>query len=90
MQRNLTLKVDEELVEKAHRYGINISKFLEFALDNAFRHGFENLSQTQENSEWTGRDLNPRPPACKAGDLPLIYRPFPIKGSGNRFYSINF
>ncbi len=24
---------------------------------------------------WTGRDLNPRPPACKAGDLPLIYRP---------------
>ena len=21
-------------------------------------------------AEWTGRDLNPRPPACKAGDLP--------------------
>ena len=90
MQRNLTLKVDEELVEKAHRYGINISKFLEYALDNAFKRGFEDLSQNQENSEWTGRDLNPRPPACKAGDLPLIYRPFPIKGSGNRFYSINF
>ena len=27
--------------------------------------------------EWTGRDLNPRPPACEAGDLPLIYRPLP-------------
>lgn len=26
-------------------------------------------------SEWTGWDLNPWPPACKAGDLPLIYRP---------------
>jgi len=32
--------------------------------------------------EWTGWDilldnqhLNPWPPACKAGDLPLIYRP---------------
>ena len=24
---------------------------------------------------WTGWDLNPWPPACKAGDLPLIYRP---------------
>jgi len=22
-----------------------------------------------------GQPLNPRPPACKAGDLPLIYRP---------------
>ena len=22
-----------------------------------------------------GQLLNPRPPACKAGDLPLIYRP---------------
>ena len=75
MQRNLTLKVDDELVEKAHRYGINISKFLEYALDNALKHGFEDPSQNQENSEWTGRDLNPRPPACKAGDLPLIYRP---------------
>ena len=77
MQKNLTLKVDEKLVEKAHRYGINISKFLEYALDNALKHGFENLSQNEKNSEWTGRDLNPRPPACKAGDLPLIYRPFP-------------
>lgn len=43
MQRNLTLKVDEELVEKAHKYGINLSKFLEYALANAFRNGFENL-----------------------------------------------
>ena len=24
---------------------------------------------------WTGWDLNPGLPACKAGDLPLIYRP---------------
>ena len=45
MQKNITLKVDDELVEKAHKYGINISKFLEYALDNALRHGFENISQ---------------------------------------------
>src|SRR5436309_15550534 len=25
--------------------------------------------------QWTGWDLNPGLPACKAGDLPLIYRP---------------
>ena len=75
MQKNLTLKVDEELVEKAHRYGINISKFLEFALDDAFKHGLENLSYNRKNTEWTGRDLNPRPLACEASDLPLIYRP---------------
>ena len=25
--------------------------------------------------EWTRRDLNPRPPPCQGGDLPLIYGP---------------
>ena len=28
-----------------------------------------------QQSEWTGGDLNPRPPACKAGILPLNYQP---------------
>ena len=70
MQKNLTLKVDEELVEKAHRYGINISKFLEYTLDNAFRHGFENLSQTQENTVSRRRDSIPRPCAYQAHALP--------------------
>ena len=56
-QKNVTLKVDGGLVEKAHRYGINISRFLEYALDNAFRNDFENLTQNQKKSEWTGRDL---------------------------------
>ena len=70
MQRNLTLKVDEELVEKAHRYGINISKFLEYALGNAFRHGLENISQNGENSESRRRDSIPRPRAYQARALP--------------------
>jgi alkanesulfonate monooxygenase SsuD/methylene tetrahydromethanopterin reductase-like flavin-dependent oxidoreductase (luciferase family) len=30
---------------------------------------------TRRWSRWTGRDLNPRPPVCKTGDLPLIYQP---------------
>ena len=34
-----------------------------------------------EECKWTGRDLNPRPPACKAGDLPLIYRPLTNPGT---------
>ncbi len=69
MQKNVTLKVDEELVEKAHRYGINISRFLEYALDNAFRHGFENLSLNQKNSVSRRRDSDPRPRAYQARAL---------------------
>ena len=29
----------------------------------------------QRTKWWTERDLNPRPPACKAGILPLYYQP---------------
>ena len=44
---------------------ISTSKFLQKVVSPFFN-----------GTQWTGRDLNPRPPACKAGDLPLIYRPF--------------
>ena len=70
MQRNLTLKVDEELVEKAHRYGINISKFLEYSLDAALKNGFENHLQKQENAESRRRGSIPRPCAYQAHALP--------------------
>ena len=69
MQRNLTLKVNEELVEKAHRYGINISKFLEYALDEALKNGFENHVQKQENTVSRRRDSDPRPCAYQAHAL---------------------
>jgi hypothetical protein len=36
----------------------------------------------RENVKWTGWDLNPGLPACKAGDLPLIYRP--ARSGGNQ------
>ncbi len=70
MQKNLTLKIDEELVKKAHSYGLNISKFLEYALDNAFRHGFENHSQNENYTESRRRDSIPRPRAYQARALP--------------------
>jgi hypothetical protein len=28
-----------------------------------------------KKKRWTERDLNPRPPPCEGGDLPLIYQP---------------
>lgn len=33
-----------------------------------------------KGAEWTRRDSNPRPSACKADDLPLIYEPGAPKG----------
>ncbi len=70
MQRNITLKVNEELVAKAHRYGINISKFLEYALDDALKNGFENPVQKQEDTVSRRRDSIPRPRAYQARALP--------------------
>ena len=70
MQRNITLKVDEELVEKAHKYGINISKFLEYALDDALKNGFENPVHNQKFQISRRRDSIPRPRAYQARALP--------------------
>ena len=42
-----------------------------------------------ENRKWTGWDLNPWPPACKAGDLPLIYRPSQTLLGKDRCNSVN-
>ena len=33
--------------------------------------------------QWTGWDLNPRPPPCEGGDLPLIYQPLDEKCKQN-------
>ena len=32
--------------------------------------GQTNKIDPQDESEWTCRDLNPRPPPCQGGDLP--------------------
>lgn len=61
----LTLSVDKNLIKLAKDNKINISQFLEEKLKGELFH----------NSLWTGWDLNPRPPPCEDGDLPLIYQP---------------
>jgi hypothetical protein len=33
------------------------------------------LTFSPKKVRWTERDLNPRPPPCEGGDLPLIYQP---------------
>ncbi len=42
VQRDLTLKVDNALMEKTRRYGIDLFKFHYYALDNALKKVFEN------------------------------------------------
>ena len=32
-----------------------------------------------KNSKWTRRDLNPGPPHCECGALPLSYEPFILR-----------
>ena len=57
-------------------------------LVGSLHHALRNLTDAvrvdprQENVKWTGWDLNPGLPACKAGDLPLIYRP--ARSGGNQ------
>ena len=57
IQKNIALKINSNLVERVHRYGLTSPRFLECTPEIAIMHGFDNLSQTQKNSEWTGLDL---------------------------------
>ena len=64
----LTLSLNKDVVKRAREHGINISAFLEIKLEEhlALIHG----KRYKKSDEWTGRDLNPRPPPCQGGDLP--------------------
>ena len=59
-KKKLTLSIDKNLIKLAKKNKINISQFLSDKLKGAF---------TNETL-WTGRDLNPRPPPCEGGNLP--------------------
>ena len=74
-KKNVTLRINEELLNTAVREGINLSAFLEIKLREFLQlpaTGRPNTAQPEENREngWTRRDLNPGPPACQAGALP--------------------
>ena len=72
VRKPLNLLVDEELVKKARDHGLVISKFLENKLQEyfSFIDAVSGNKKQPDDSKWTGRDLNPRPPPCQGGDLP--------------------
>jgi post-segregation antitoxin (ccd killing protein) len=80
------LTLPPELVEKAREYGSDISRITEQALlsilDYSETQNMETSSEflssgsSPKKVQWTGRDLNPRPPRCQRGDhSKLIYPP---------------
>ena len=66
-RKNVVITLDPELVEKAHKLGLNISKICEFSLNQAIKALEETLSgkgtfRASDPNFWSlGRDLNPRP-----------------------------
>ena len=75
-KKQILLYIDSETTRKAKELGLNLSKVSENALKEAIRRleGMNSETDCQdgvhcgENSgEWTGGDLNPRPPECKSG-----------------------
>ena len=73
-KRPLNLLIDEDLIRNARCHGIVLSRFLENKLQEYFRF-IDAVSKGNLRHQWTGRDLNPWPPPCEGGDLPLIYQP---------------
>ena len=81
-KKKVLLYIDAETILTAKELGLNLSKVSENALKDAIRRMREPNSRTmpdggtQNIGEWTGGDLNPRPPECKSGvHTKLNYRP---------------
>ena len=74
-RKNVVITLDPELVEKAHKLGLNISKICEFSLNQAIKALEETLSgkgvfRALDPTRWSlGRDLNPRPPPYQGDAL---------------------
>ncbi len=72
----LHLYIDKKVLEKAKQIIPNLSAFVEMKLREyivLFEAGLE------KDFEWTRRDLNPGPPPCEGGALPLSYEPSKIE-----------
>ena len=65
-KKPLNLLVDEDLVKKARKHGLVISRFLENKLEEYFT--FIDAVSNTKDDEWARRDLNTRPPPCQ-GDV---------------------
>ena len=78
-----TITIDIDLLRRGKKNRISISSFLDIEL-RKYLAVIEGKSRNQQEvfdtsffikDVWTGRDLNPWPPPCEGGDLPLIYQP---------------
>ena len=83
LKKNVMIRIDAELVEKAKELGLNISKVCENALIQAVKALEETFTEKGGNLGtvgswwWTRGDLNPRPRRCQRRDRSrLIYSPF--------------
>ena len=78
-----TITIDRDLLKRGKKNRVSISSFLNIEL-RKYLAIIEGKSRNQQEVSdtsflkkdvWTGRDLNPWPPPCEGGDLPLIYQP---------------
>ena len=76
LKKNVMIRIDAELVEKAKEMGLNISKVCENALiqavkalEEAFNEKGGNLGTVGSRNWSLGRDLNPRPPPYQGDAL---------------------
>ena len=72
VRRRVSITLPPELVERAKKLGLNISKVCENALlDVIHRLEAEGTERTIKSPMWwTGGDLNPGPPPRQGGILP--------------------
>ena len=84
---NLTLSPDNHKFLKENTE--NASRFVD-NLVSSVKSGFSpGYFAVIPKSEWTERELNPRPLPCQGSDLPLIYRPAENCLSPIRLYVIS-
>ena len=85
-KKTVGITLPPNLVKKARKHKLNISRITEQALNSILDYletqnqagssDFLSSGSFLKESEWTGRDLNPRPPRCQRGDhSKLIYPP---------------
>ena len=74
LKKHLHLNIPAELYEKVKKIGLNVSQFVEEALNALiYSKSFENIQNTlilslESKKEWTRGDSNSGPPPCQ-GDV---------------------
>ena len=81
----VSLYLSKNLVEKARKHKLNLSRITERTLNSILDYLETQNNETSseflgeasfpEKVQWTGRDLNPRPPRCQRGDHSMLIYP---------------